>query len=83
MSPVTTSAEVQNPIFQAGDTVRVKNKRNEPEPKATVILHDSNRLLVLVEVFTADRGTARWWIPDYMCSLIKSAEPSHNEPASA
>lgn len=83
MSPAQTTAEVQSPIFHPGDTVRVKNKRNEPEPEATVLLHDSNRLLVLVEVFTADRGTATWWIPDYMCSLIKRAEPDRNEPASA
>lgn len=82
MSHARTTVTDQPLMFKPGDRVRVINKRNEPEPEGIVIMHDTNRLLVLTEVFLPDKGTTRWWLPDYQCKLIQRAEQSH-EPASA
>ena len=82
MSHARTTVEDQPHTLIPGDTIRVINKRNEPEPEGTIILNDNNRMLVLVEIFLPDRGSTRWWIPSYRCVLVKKAAAS-NEPAAA
>ena len=78
MSHARTTAEQIPRTFQPGDRVRIINKRSEPEPEADIVIHDTSRMLVLVDVFLPTRGSTRWWIPDYMCKLIQNAKVQHD-----
>lgn len=83
MYPVPKTAPDHNLTYRPGDKITIKNKRNEPEVKGEVLIHDRDRMLVLVDAFVPERGgSSRWWVPEYQLRL-ESAANEPTEPSRA
>ena len=76
MSNAQVTALPPTHMLKPGTKVKIMNKRNEPEPEGTVLLHDKIKMNVLVEMFHPERGTTTWWLPDYMVIPIEDAKES-------
>ena len=79
MSHARTTAEAQSPTLAPGQRVRIINKRGYPEPEGEVLIHDKEKMLVMVTAFT-EEGTTTWWIPEYMVVPIDT--PKYHDTAS-